>query len=105
MTHRPVFHPRIEADVREEMGRYEELSPGLGERFKRTVYATVDEILVLPEKNAVKAGAGIRTRLTRPFPDLIFDAVERETVFVLTVHYAGRKPAILRAVARERRKN
>ena len=91
--------------MREAMARYEKLSRGLGERFKRTVYATVDEVLFLPEKNAIKVGADIRTRLIRPFPYLIFYVVEGGVVFVLTVQYAGRKPAFLRAVVRERQAN
>jgi hypothetical protein len=70
VTYRPVFHARIEADVREAMGRYEAQSPGLGERFKRMFYA-----------------------------------VEHDVVYVLTVQYAGRKPAYLRRVAQERRTN
>jgi hypothetical protein len=46
---RIVFHPRIEADVREVVVHYDGCSAGLGERFKRTFYATVDEIVVWPE--------------------------------------------------------
>lgn len=88
--------------MREAMTRYEALSPGLGARFKRALYATVDEMLFLPEKSAVKVGGEIRARLMRPFPYLIFYAVEGDTVFVLTVQYAGRKPAFLRSVALER---
>jgi len=102
VTHRPVFHPRVEADVREAMTRYEALSCGLGARFKRALYATVDDVLFLPGKSAVKVGGVIRTRLMRPFPYLIFYAVEGETVFVLAVQYAGRKSAFLRSIARER---
>jgi hypothetical protein len=102
VTHRPVFHPRVEADVREAMTRYQALTLGLGARFKRAFYATVDDMLFLPEKNAVKVGGEIRTRLMRPFPYLIFYAVADETVFVLAVQYAGRKSAFLRSVVRER---
>jgi len=101
----PIFHPRIEADVREAMADYEGRSAGLGSRFKRTVYVAVDDILVFPEKHAVKAGDELRTRLMRPFPYLIFYAVERAIMFVPTVQYAGRRPAWLRAIAQERHTN
>lgn len=84
------------------MARYEKEAPGQGERFKRTFYATVDEMLAFPAKHAVKIDAEIRTRMMRPFPYLIFYAVEHDIVSVLTVQYAGRKPAYLRAVVRER---
>ena len=104
MTPRPVFHPHIEADVCEAMTRYEDLAPVLGGRFKRTFYATVDDMLFLPEKNSVKVDVEIRTRLMRPFPYLIFYVVEDDVVFLLTVQYAGRKPAFPRAVARGRHK-
>ena len=60
MARTPIFHPRIEDDVRDAMARYEEVSPELGQRFKRTFYAAVDEILVFPEKYAVKL-ADVRT--------------------------------------------
>ena len=103
MNFLPIFHPRIEADVREAMADYEERSPGLGARFKRTFYETVGDILVFPEKHAVKVDEEIRTRLMRPFPYLVFYAIENDIVFVLTVQYAGRRPAFLRAIAQERR--
>ncbi len=89
--------------MREAMAYYEERSPGLGARFKRTFYETMDEILVFPEKHAVKIDGEIRTRLMRPFPYLVFYAVENDIVFALTVQYAGRRPAFLRAIAKERR--
>ena len=102
MARTPIFHPRIEDDVRDAMARYEEVSPELGQRFKRTFYAIVDEILIFPEKYAVKF-ADVRTRLIRPFPYLVFYAVENDRVFVLTVQYAGRRPAYLKTTIRERR--
>lgn len=98
----PVFHPRIEGDVREAVAYYEACSSGLGQRFKRTFYVTVEDLLVFPEKYAAKFG-DVRTRLIRPFPYLIFYAVEGERIFVLTVQYAGRRPSYLRAMARIRR--
>jgi hypothetical protein len=103
VNHRPVFHPRVEADVREGMARYEERSPGLGVPFKRTFYAAGDELLVSPEKHPVKVGAAIRTRLMRPFPYLISYVAESDTGFLLTVPYAGRKPAHLRTIVRKRK--
>lgn len=100
---RLVFHPRIEADVRDGMARYGEVSPALAERFKRNFYATLDAMVLFPQKQAVKFSPGIRTRLMQEFPYLIFHAVENDVIFVLTLQYAGRKPAYLRAVVRERR--
>lgn len=88
--------------MREAMGRYNERSTELGERFKRAFYESIDAILNFPEKDAVKLAAAIRARLMRPFPYLIFYAVEHDVVFVLTVQYAGRRPALLRAIVRSR---
>ena len=85
------------------MGRYEERSLELGARFKRTFHATVDAILNFPEKDAVRLESAIRVRLMRPFPYLIFYAVEHDVIFVLTVQYAGRRPALLRAIVQGRR--
>ncbi|MBL9217829.1 MAG: type II toxin-antitoxin system RelE/ParE family toxin [Opitutaceae bacterium] len=99
----PIFHPLIEADVREGMRHYDRESPGLGARFRRTFYAVVDELLVFPEKYPVKQGANIRTRLLRPFPYLIFYTVESDGVYVLSVQYAGRSPAFLKATLQQRR--
>jgi hypothetical protein len=98
-----VFHPRIEADVRDGVKRYAEVSPSLGERFKRAFYATLDQVVIFPEKHATKVDAVIRTTLMRPFPYLLFFVVERDVVYFPTVQYAGRKPVYLRSVARERR--
>lgn len=89
--------------MREVVTHYDGRWSGLGNRFKRTFYSTVDDILFLPAKNAVKVDEEIRTRLVRPFPYLIFYVAEAEVVFVLAVQYAGRRPAYLQSVARERR--
>lgn len=103
MTHRAVFHPRLEADLREAMAHYEDCSPDLGVRFKNAFYATLDGTLLFPGKHAVKVDKEIRTHLMRPFPYLIFYAVIGEIVFVLALQYAGRKPAYLRTLVTERR--
>ena len=103
MNFLPIFHPHIERDVRSAMAYYEERSVGLGVRFKRVFYGTVDKILVFPEKQAVKVGHDLRTRLMRPFPYLIFYAVERDAVFLLSVQFAGLRPAALGAIAERRR--
>lgn len=84
------------------MAHYEGCSAGLGQRFKVRFYAAVDEIIVLPEKYARKVGE-IRTCLIRPFPYLLYFAVENGTVFVLSVQYAGRSPAYLRSLVAERK--
>lgn len=84
------------------MARYAGVSPELGQRFKRIFYATVDEILVFPEKYAVKID-DVRTRLIRPFPYLVFYTVGNGRVFILTVQFAGRRPSYLRSTIRERR--
>ena len=103
MNFLPIFHLRIETDVRKAVAYYEGPSPGLGARFKRTFYAAVDSILVFPGKHAVKVGGEIRTRLLRPFPYLIFYAVGQDVVFVLMVQYAGQRPALLKTIVQERR--
>ncbi len=89
--------------MREAMARYDRESPGLGSRFKRTFYASVDDFLLFPEKYAVKQAPGIRTWIMRPFPYLIFYAVEGDVVYVLAVQYAGRSPDFLESTALERR--
>ena len=103
MIYQPIFHPRVESDVRAAMAHYEHCVPGLGQRFKRTLYATVDEMLRFSEKSAVKVGAEIRTRLMRPFPYLIFHVVQNGRVFILAVQFAGRKPEYLQRAVRTRR--
>ncbi len=97
-----IFHPRVEADVRSAMASYDERSSGLGLRFKRTFYRTIDSILLFPLKGAVKIDGVIRTQLMRPFPYLIFYVAENTAVTVISVQYAGRKPAYLRTLVRER---
>lgn len=85
------------------MTHYDRRSPGLGVRFRRAFYASVDDLLVFPEKSPLKGGSGIRTRLMRPFPYLVFYAVENAVVFILSVQYAGRNPAFLENVVQQRR--
>ena len=89
--------------MRETVAYYEGRCPGLGARFKRTFYRAIDDLLAWPEQHAVKAEAEIRTRLLRPFPYLVFYAVESGAVFVLAVQYAGRRPSVLEAIMQERR--
>lgn len=88
--------------MRGVLGYYAAQSPDLADRFKRTFFAAVDELSAFPGKYPVKLAPAIRTRLMRPFPFLAFYAIEHDVVFVLTVQYAGPRPAYLRAVARER---
>lgn len=56
----PIFHPRIETDLREAMARYDANSPGLGDRFKREFYANVDDLLVFPARHPIKLPPDIR---------------------------------------------
>lgn len=98
-----VFHPRVESDVSTVVAHYDSCSAGLGLRFKARFYVTVDEIMILPSKYARKVG-DIRTCLIRPFPYLIYFAVEDSRVFILTVQYAGRSPAYLHAITAQRQK-
>lgn len=77
--------------------------PGLGDRFKATFYARVEQIVSMPLAHPVTRFDDIRTALFRRFPYLVFSAVETETVFVLSVQYAGLDPAWLREIAAGRR--
>jgi toxin ParE1/3/4 len=98
----PIFHPAVAEDVSAAAEHYERRSPGLGRRFKKAFYSVVDGLLVFPARHAVKYAEEIRTVVLRPFPYLVFYAVDPGVVYVVAVQYAGRDPENLETTLKER---
>jgi hypothetical protein len=63
VAHTPIFHPKIEADVRKAMRHYNGKVPGLGARFKNHFYEAVDAILFMPSIFTARIGV----KLVRKF--------------------------------------
>lgn len=102
MPRRMIFHPAIAEDIQAACAYYDSKVPGLGGRFKAAFYTRVEQIAAMPQACPVRFD-DVRTAQLKRFPYLVFHAVELDTVFVLTVQYAGRDPAWLRERASGRR--
>lgn len=93
MTYHVVLHPEAEKEYLSSYFWYEERSPGLGERFAKTIDATIQYIanypLHYPEKKK-----SYREALTNTFPFLIIYKTypEKKEIFVASIFHTKRKP-------------
>lgn len=102
MTTRLIFHPEIEADIRNASAWYTARHAGLGSRFKDEFFVTVEHLHAWPLSHPVRFDSIRAAKMSR-FPYLVFFAVEPYAIWVLAVHYAGRDPAWIRHATLTRR--
>lgn len=93
---KPVrFHPEAEIELAAEAKYYEEISPGLGERFIREVQAAVELASAFPGIGAPHK-YGTRRVFPRKFPfSIIYQELTMELV-VLAIAPFPRRPAYWR---------
>lgn len=101
MARRLVFHPEIEADVRNVSDWYETRLAGLGSRFREEFFSAAAYIQAWPLNRPIRFDS-IRAAKLERFPYLVFFAVEPEAIWVLALQFAGRDPAWLREMTRDR---
>lgn len=86
-----VWLPEADAELREAPGRYESISPELGQRFVEAVVDTIEKISAEPLRFAIvekdRRRAGIR-----PFPYGIFFIIEGAQIVVIACFHGKRNP-------------
>jgi plasmid stabilization system protein ParE len=86
---------RFDAEARREflaqIAYYSDEQPGLEERFRLAVEATVDRILLFPSAGSPARRNTRRARVT-DFPFSIYYRLEGEIVFIFAVAHDARRP-------------
>ena len=100
MADRLRFHPLVAYDLRDAIAWYDEISVGLGNRFRARTDSRFDDILANP-KFFGRAFDDVRFARVRRFPYVILFRVVGETVFVLGVFHAASDPEKWRRRAAE----
>lgn len=86
-----VFRPQAEADLARAKRWHEDEQIGLGERFRREVFATVDQLRNYPE-SAPRVRGDIRRAVIRRFPYSVFYIAREHQLVVLRVLHSARDP-------------
>jgi toxin ParE1/3/4 len=88
-----VFTKAAAVELADAQDWYEREAPGLGERFRAEVDATVERLSVNPLQFAV-IHKRVRRALLRRFPYMLFFVVDGEMLWVLACFHASRDPRI-----------
>jgi plasmid stabilization system protein ParE len=86
-----IFRPAADQDIDAAYGWYERQQVGLGEKFLRSLGATVEFIRTNPELYPIVRGS-IRRAVFRGFPYLLFYVVEPERIVVIACLHVSRDP-------------
>lgn len=86
-----IYRPAAEFELQEAYNWYEEREPGLGSEFMRCVDGCIQLIRRHPEIFPV-AHKNIRQAVVRRFPYSIFYFPAAETIVVISVYHASRRP-------------
>ena len=91
MVDRLRFHPLVASDLRDAIAWYDDISVGLGNRFRERVDSRFDDILANPEFFG-RAFDDVRFARVHRFPYVILFRSTAETVFVLGVFHTASDP-------------
>lgn len=86
-----TFHPEARIEFIEATAYYETCREGLGLRFSREVYATINRIAVRPSAWP-QISANTRRCLTRRFPYSVIYEVREEDLLIIAVTHSNREP-------------
>lgn len=101
MADRLRFHRLVASDLREAIQWYDDISVGLGNRFRELVDTRFDEIAEHPERFPRAFGDVRFARIPR-FPYLVLFREVSEVVFVLGVFHGASDPKKWRRRSAER---
>lgn len=91
MANRLRFHPAVPSDLSGAIACYDEVSPLLGDRFRKMVDARFDLIESQPEVFSL-AFADVRFATVRRFPYVILFRQRKETIMILGVFHGASNP-------------
>ncbi len=91
-----IFEAEARQEFEDAAGWYEEQEPGLGDRFKTEVHATLQRILGSPERFRL-VGNNIRQARVHVFRKYsVYFHIKPDLIGVVSVFHAKRNPAELR---------
>ncbi len=86
-----IFGPLADIEYAEAFDCYEVEEPGLGEEFRRALWAAIALIEQYPTMGP-EVRPGIRKVLLRRFPYKLIYAVEGQTLWIIAVAHGHRRP-------------
>lgn len=94
MLYTCLFHPLIQSDFNEAYSWYEDLQPGLGEKFLKAVRTSIDAIAMHPENYGTKNRKGFREVEIPFFPYLIVYKLNKQDkeIYISSIHHTKKHP-------------
>ncbi len=86
-----IFDPLASAEYADAFDYYEAEEDGLGERFRRAVWAAIAILEQYPQIGQ-EVRPGIRKILVRRFPYKLIYSVTGETLYIIAVAHGHREP-------------
>jgi plasmid stabilization system protein ParE len=86
-----VFGPFADLEYEEAFDYYEAEEPGLGEKFRRAVWAAIAIVEQHPQIGQ-EVRPGVRKVLVRRFPYKLIYSVRGDTLRIIAVAHGHRKP-------------
>lgn len=94
------YHPEALAELRADVGWYEDRGTGLGDRFEAAVDEVIDTVLEWPESGAIWPGwdsiPAVRSRRVAGFPYRLVYLVQPADLVVLALAHDKRLPGYWR---------
>lgn len=85
------FHPEARLEFIDAIAYYERSEAGLGLRFSREVYATINRI-VLDSAAWPRISDNTRRCLTRRFPYGVIYEIRQDDILIIAVNHLSREP-------------
>lgn len=85
------FHPEARIEFIDTIAYYENSSKGVGLRFSREVYATINRVTASPN-SWPRLTENTRRCLTRRFPYSIVYEVREQDVLIISIAHFSRRP-------------
>jgi plasmid stabilization system protein ParE len=96
MRRQVIFDREARVEFEDAVEWYNEREPGLGDRFKAEVNATIQRILADPERFPLR-GSKVRRASVETFKKYkVLFRIEPDYVIVAAVFHGARNPAVLR---------
>ena len=88
---RVFFHPDAKKELFAGIDYYEKLQKGLGLKFAKEIYSTIQRIVYLP-KAWTKMSKNTRRCLVNRFPYGVIYQIEKEKINIIAIMHLNRKP-------------
>jgi plasmid stabilization system protein ParE len=91
-----IFAPLARLEFEDAAAWYEAQRPGLGEKFRIEVNATLQQVLKFPERFRLASPSTHKVALKRFHKYSIYYSIELDAINVISVFHGARNPAEMR---------